>query len=1014
MGLADSCTVNSEQDCFHSGHGDLPQDSEKNPVEFEDVPSRGEVRKSNLLTCNDGSPDCVTNIPKRRSTRRAKKVGLEPDRIVDKRQKKSVEKVAEWLLKISPSSDAQTQDKNRLLPVFCESDSERQNVCSSFSTEVNVKIPEKDKVRPSAEVPGRGLEEQVFGAVYKRERRSSKIKVTRGFSPEREIVADPDPLNSEEEEEEEIKTSVLKRKRDCMLNPADLMKRSKFDDKGERVVNDRKQNEEPKESFICNIENKVDSIAELNVDAPLECGEEQEKSVGISVEETCYEKVKNMEESPVFEVPLKRPGRRTKPKMQEVWQDLDCDFREKENCGNKPSRKRQINRNNCESSKDGHLEEGKNAKSTKTLTLVSATENENVAVIKQASKPKLVEAEINIENYPSSSEPQSPDARQTRRSLRLQAFTAVAQSTRRRKLSTQGLSKPAEGSKEMNPSQSTCFNQPELSDADANKDNVDAGEGNANAGQHQSGKNGCVCENAFEEIEIMRSNEETAAFTFVPEGDVPEQNSLISVVQDTAESDRQKIQCSSMAVRSQSPVVAVVPESSLPEKPQESASTGVVSPSGVQPLTTGALISVGEHGCMEEGGDLNDSELDTELLMKTFKGTKRKSFYLGSPKPSHVESQRKGLDKEEETQLQDQMPVIVRNSDPRSVLENIPKNSDLPSNHYEPESSEKPCKRTQSSFGNADAASVSLLQAKSSPLATKSQEDASLRNSADNASSGLSPNRVASSQDRGISGSPNSCQLLFASATQEQPHICHSKILRNEPSPKSGIPQSRFVQSETQENCLRQRSSPDINKGPAGVPNCEVHTNEFESSITPDGLLREVTRPDVSHITEPVARHSSDKMERKDLEIHSQPCARKKRKAQRLESSESELSAEDEDLPSIAQIFKSHCSPLPSGCKKGHSNQDDHHLQEAKPELQSSSQDICPPSEPAPGEQLSQTSQCGSPSQKEQYTENVKASMVESAVQPQTDCRDEWITSSQGSVDLFGTPEESKLYKVSL
>ncbi|XP_017560037.2 breast cancer type 1 susceptibility protein homolog isoform X1 [Pygocentrus nattereri] len=1025
MDLPASCPVSSEQDCSDSGVGDLPQVFEKKPGELEDVPSTLEVRQNNSLTRNDGSEDAETNVSQKRSSRRAKRIGLEPNRIVDKRQKKSVEKVAEWLLKISPSSDTQAKDNSEDLPTSNSCDSDRESICSSSSTVVNVKVDDQDDASPPRDVPGRGLEEQVFGAVYKRMRKGAKSKVNRSFSAERHIVTDPDHINLVVEEGG-IKRNIPKRKRSCALTPADFIKKSS-DDKGERLVCD--QTEDPKESVVPNVEeNKQDHIDESNTDGPLKCVEEHEKLVDNCLDEKRDDNAENIEASPVFEVPLKRPGRRSKIKMQDAWKDLGCELKKDSICDDKTGRKRRISRNNCESTKDGHLEESKIAKCAKSLTLVSTAGDEDVSLMKQLkSKPNLVEAEINIESYPSTAEPQSPDARKTRRSLRLQAFVAEVQGARKRRRSTQTPLKPAHGS-ENNPSQSTCSNQPKADNTNVNEDNANVNQGNASAGQVQSEqtetsvrKNGCVCTSSFEKIETMETVEEAATFTCIPEANVPDQSSLVSVVPDTADQGGQNVPCSSVAVSSPGPLVADAPDSTLPLKRQDSPSTGVVAPSVVQTLTDGVLMSAGENGSMNVEGDANDSELDTELLMKSFKGTKRKSFLLGSPEPLHAETQQDALEKivEEEKQLLTEIPVISQDRDIRAGLANVCE-SEQPLNPCVLAFYEKQPQRSPSSFGNTGVASISILQAKSPALAKENQENAFLKSTTNSPSSGLSPNKVArSSQDSRLS--TNSCQLFFVGTTQDVVQICSSRGLGNQQSSKLTIhpPRTSDVQKETQgihwqtKVSLDPIKSLDIPVG--GLPNSGVHSNNFESSITPDGLLPEGAGSHALQIIEPLTSQSLDKVKEMEAEILSQPCVQKKRKAQRLESSESDLSAEEDDLPTMAQIFKSHCSPSPSGQEEPLSdlaNQDGHQLQEPNPGLQSPSQHSRPHSEPAPGTQSSQLSQCVSPSQNREHLENVNATTVAAAVQdvnlPEPPCREEWITSSQGSVDLFGTPEESE------
>ncbi|XP_072523321.1 uncharacterized protein [Salminus brasiliensis] len=1000
MGLPDSCPVSSEQDCFDSGLGDLLQDPGNKPGELEDVPSGTEDRLSNSLPCNDGSPEGEADGHQKQPIRRSKRVGLEPDRIVDKRKKKSVEKVAEWLLKISPSSDTQGRDHSGALPDSDDGDSERDSVCSSSPTELNVKAGDTDDGGPpkEKEVPSRGLEEKVFGAVYKRDRRSVKAKVNRDVSPEREIVTEPDAFNLVEEEEEEvIKRNVSKRKRSRVLTPADFIKKSSSDDGEMEVVCDRKEVEDSEESHVRAVveENELDVNVELNTDGQIKRLEERDgfDTVAEEVDETLDDAVENMEESPVFEVPLKRPQRRLKSKMQDIWQDVNLDLKEKENIrDNRTTRKRRILKNDSERTRASHLEECR-----KSLTLVDAARNEDVDLMEQLKmNHKVVEAEINIESYPSTAEPRSPEARRTRRSLRLQAFTAEIQGMQKRRRSSKGARKAANAN-EKNPlddqSPSNGMDQPQVDNTDANgvdTAEADPGQGNAVTHQLHSGqteefvrKNGCVCNSDLGNIEAVQTNDEAAPVTCLSEGRVLERSSVVTVIPDTVDKD-------SVAVGSASPLQAVALDSSLPEKRQESPSAGVVAPSVVQTLTDGPC----ESGCEEEEDEHNESELDTEVLMKSFKAVKRKSFHLGSPKPSPAKGQQGALNKTreegEQQQQESQIPTVCKDTESTSDLGKVCHSGLLQS----PNPCKLPVYEKQSQRSLSTVASVSLLQAN-----PESQKEAFLKNSGNSTSTGLSPNKVArSSQDSKLptnSDSANSCQLLFSSAPQEEPQICSSSVHRPELSPKSGTCQPRTAEMSI-DNTALQRSL-DSNKSPnipvAETPTFKVHSNNLESSITPDGLLPEAAAPHAHKFTEPTASQSFH-------ELPSQPCVPKRRRAQRLESSDSEISIEDDSLPSLAHIFKSHRSPSPSG-------------QEPLRKSEWSNQEHGQPlSEPAAEAHSSQLSQCVGPSQSQECLENADATADGMDLQgrslPQPPCGDDWVTSSQGSVDLFGTPEESE------
>ncbi|XP_022525125.2 breast cancer type 1 susceptibility protein homolog isoform X2 [Astyanax mexicanus] len=1044
MGLVDSCTVNSEQDCFDSGLGGPVNKAD----ELQDVPSRIEDRQSNSPIPDSSGSDGKTDLHKRRSSRRPKRVGLEPDRIADKRQKKSVEKVAEWLLKISPSSDTQTRYRSRDPSVPADSDSEKESVCSSSPTEAYPKDGDEDDVNPPKEVRGRCLEEKVFGAVYKRERKGGKTKVNRPVSPEKETVANPVPFNLVQEEEMMTRHG-LKRKRSCRLTPADFIKKSSSDGREAEV-------KEPVDSVTHNAveENKQ---VELNTEEQIEILGECDKIAELSADAKCDNTVKNMEESPAIEVPLKRSGRRSKSKMQDIWQNVDLDLKEKENiCDNRTSRKRRSNRSSCELTKDGHLDESKNAKCTKSLTLVDAAAN-NVDVMEQLkNKPKIVEAEINIESYPSSADPRSPDARKTRRSLRLQAFTTEIQGTLKQRRTTKPSSGPETHPLD-NPSHFNCLDQPNVDKVNANEENVDADQGIGSTQQSRSGKtdllimkNGCVFNSSLGTIEAVRTNEETAISPCVSEGQGPEQNSVLSIIPDTVAQDGPSLPCSSVAASSAFPLQAVTLDSSLPEKSQTSPSAGFVAPSVVQTLRDAHC----ERGGIEVEGETNDSELDTELLMKSFKASKRKSFHLGSPKPSPKTVQERLLTRtDEEQKLQYQIPTTCKDDELTSDLATICHN-DLPpsSNASKLPLCEESSQRSQSSFGNAAVAS--LIQANAS-VATGDQKEAFLKNSGNSTCSGLSPNRVArSSQDSKLptnSDSAASYQGFFPKVTSEESSICSSsEVQKNElqKSPKLGTCQPRIAEmsNKVEGSDVQTKHSSDSNKSPniaaAGSPNLGAHSNQFESSITPDGLIPKGPVPYECQVTEPASNHSLNE----ENDAGSQPCVPRKRRAQRLKSSESELSVEDDSLPTLAHIFKSHRLPSHSGQEPnqtseiseldnqepdpgyqspadqepdpGYQSPADQEPdpgyqspadQEPDPGYQSPADQEPDPGFQSPADQANKSNEATpeAQSQNQECPENANATADDYHL-PQPSCREEWVTSSQGSVDLFGTPEESE------
>ncbi|XP_058261437.1 breast cancer type 1 susceptibility protein homolog [Hemibagrus wyckioides] len=922
MCLGDSCPATSQQDHLDSSLGDLPQKSKTNLAVAENVPLRTEA--SDSPTQQEVAPD-----EGKHSRRRSKRLCLDPDRIMDKREKKSVQKVSEWLLKISPASDAQAEGSPEGdFPMYTDSDAEKESTASAASTEINDSANDKADASLIREVPCRGLEEQVFGAVYKRECRVAKSRVTKSFFPAREITPVICYGNLPEKDE---KIETPKRRSSRKLTPADFIRKASNEDKedGSNKEEVNKGSKQEKSS------------------KPLRSSGEQEKVVQSGPNENA-----ELTESPAFEVPLKKPGQRSK--MQVVWQDVDRDLTEKaNNTDNKKrdrTRKRPITRSSRDTTKDDDLEKGKNARYAKSLALVSAGPEIVELSEKVPSNPKLIEAEVNIESYPSSTELKSPDARKTRRSLRLQEFTAEVQGLPRRKRSKRALPKPADGP-ENNPSAN--LDEPNAKTAHVGTSQINASQ--SEKPECSMRRNGCVCNDDFENIEIMQSSEDAAAPKCVSEATIAEENSVFSVVPDSVDQDKDILPYSTKAANLTSPLAALVPET-LPQKHQDSPSTKTQTPAV-------------EHRDTEQEDDTNDSELDTEQLMKTFKGTKRKSFYLGSPRTSHSRTQDKSLtqiseeDKQESVD-QTEIPGISPNSD-----QVLPSNSSEVAPHV-----------TTSQTSQSCVASVGLLQVKSPALPTDTQKHNSSRTSG--ASDHPESQDAQDSRPLFKADLANSVLLFSTSMTQEEPQISHNKDSTK--SPKSSEIQGRKISSI-----------------PLGtITSSETQCNNFESSVTPDGLV-----PNGPEAPELATTQNVDKLD--EGEFLSQPCLQRKRKAQKLESSDSESSVESDELPPLAQIFKSQ-HPSPPSAKDSVENSLNQEVKEQspKPGEEPASQDSHSCSEPEP--QSSSSSQCVAPYQNPQSVQDVNSNDVCDGGIPDPACRDEWITSSQGSVDLFGTPRETE------
>uniref|UniRef100_A0A3B5L7E7 BRCT domain-containing protein n=1 Tax=Xiphophorus couchianus TaxID=32473 RepID=A0A3B5L7E7_9TELE len=140
MGLEDSASVTAENEGLDSGLGDVPPTSDK--------------KMSDNL-----EPE--TNV--RKSSRKKQKNDLEHNKILEQKKKKSLEKVAEWLLKVPAEEELELEK-----PLHSEDDSDS----SSSSLILDVE-PQNVELNPKRKHRGKAIEEQVFGVIYKR--RGSKV-----------------------------------------------------------------------------------------------------------------------------------------------------------------------------------------------------------------------------------------------------------------------------------------------------------------------------------------------------------------------------------------------------------------------------------------------------------------------------------------------------------------------------------------------------------------------------------------------------------------------------------------------------------------------------------------------------------------------------------------------------------------------------------------------------------------------------------------------------------------------
>ncbi|XP_051958355.1 breast cancer type 1 susceptibility protein homolog isoform X2 [Xyrauchen texanus] len=988
MDLENSCPSNSEEK--EADMSKLPQNGSEHCISTlerkKEAPGRAEQvvyrrkTRSHAVKSHESESQDAKNPYLRHSNRTSNKSDSKQEGPVDHKQKMSVDKVSEWLLNTSPTINLETKEnssvRNKNIPGVY-SDSDNESICSSVTSVNNQPACLELVVRPALEGSRQRLEEQVFGAIYKRGRKTSKDKHNKRFSPEKSTAPHTSCF---EEVESNLKMSGDLTPANVLRNEEETAGSYQMDveepeeltntELGDKTVKDVKLNSCKAGQLVIN------SQAE-NKDGIIECLEEEHEN-------------RNVENSPVFEIPLTRPRRKLVSKMEDAFEGLN-------NNGNKNDKQVCKRKNRCENLKD-YPAQSKNAR--KSLTLVNAGTEIAVVAENSARNAKMVETEVHIETFPSSEEPQTPDKRLTRRSLRLQLFTEQVQGTCRKKKPKQV---PKDSSLISENILAKTSNLDNTECLDTNVTRADTEEANVSSTPKSKkselvvGKNGCVYNSDLSVIEKLQSS----SGSFVQSGQPSEEKSYITAVPNTIVQDEQSVSMVSYI----SPSVAVIP---LLEN-HNLDSSNVVSLRGNTLASSAALCAAQSKGIeIDKEHDASDSEQDTEQLMRTFKTTKRKSFYLHSPKATlpvkAANSLRNGPNNTDSTDKPNKISMngAKERSDTPSALKDSFVNDDVStSNHVEPLPPEA---LPQKSSDNANSTCVIKSPGKTTAY-IECQEQTSIQNSA--ISESLC--RVSNSQNSRLPehSEPMDSALLFPvlNATEDEPQKQSCKASEEKQSPKiaSCDPWTQEHSKENQGHIAQSDVASfriqDLCHSSGNMPNSCRHS--LDSSITPDGLIAGET-------IRPVVSESLQKVEESSVESVSLPnIKRKKRRAQRLDSSDSELSNDEGSLPSMSQIFK--CHPLDPNSSKGSlprsadSNQDgtqvndqransgpgsssQHSHSMNRPESGSGYQDACPP----------------------QRQMNVTGSLVTI----QDDCtpvlpnKDDCLPSSQGSVDLFGTPEE--------
>lgn len=793
MGLEDTSPLTTENEGLDSGLGEAPPTSDKKvhsptdtvEAEISEVVEKTSVDKTRARLQASVIPGGTKQEPLRKSSRKKGKRDLDPDKILDQKQKKSLEKVAEWLMNVPTEGTLELEQLNE--------DADDSDSCSSSST-TDCRQHSSD-VNPTRENRAKALEDQVFGAVYRR-RGNRAI-----FSPHNAKETAPEAGHTAE---------VVVKPTLNESNASDMEEEQQVLEEEKEISSDIHE-DEPNEVME---ENYGDKYGEELTDLPENAKNENKDEVPCPVS------------APEQQQPKRESRKRTSTTLQEV----DSDFMEqaKATSGNTEQKKTDRRRS----------KNIRSARVTKPLLLV-AVQNEESSL-----KPTLrsEEVQVHIENYPSSEDQEVPVTRSMRRSRRLKVFTEEVQGGRRKvnpkaKIPEKdnGVAKQSENAERgtvEDTASPKCKNQ-----------------------TNRPERNGCIYNQDLGVVENMECGEGATCLT----------------------PDHFKSEALSEAAAAC--LGPVVPSSKSPTE------AGVVEPTlfGNNPTKRSSSSNRLETSACSSHftGIENDSEQDTEQLVKSFRTTKRKSFHLGGGPPMkrscipHQENDPRAAAKEE-----NQSVCSGAESAIKQIGTKIP---DI-TNHK--------------AVGDSENLSCSdIIPPSNSPgLAKKAAdetdqvvvEDCVLRS---NDSSPLAPNQRSKRETESpcFSSVPKVGDSGLCFSAVEHDELCVVSEQEN--------PTHRTTREEIPNSMSAHTSS-----GKHSANEAEPILNA-ESSLTPDGLG--IPLGQTVHEAKSSGRCSGA------LSSHSsiRRTRRKRTRAQRLESSSDSSNCTGEELPTLTEIFTKSAPP---------------------------------------------------------------------------------------------------------
>ncbi|KAK7919557.1 hypothetical protein WMY93_010841 [Mugilogobius chulae] len=409
MGLEDSSPLTTENEGLDSGLGGRPAVSEKKQSITSDIlklmstedqgteNAQTTLRTRVLIKSSDLPPLILEEengekdeeekehddkLPSKKLLRKKHKKASEPDKILKQRQKKSVEKVREWLMNVPNEEDIELDKTGQDLD---DSDS------FSSSSTIDLKEQNYEDFLDEKDEPIKALEDQIFGAVYKR----GKKRNGKEISPPPDILT---RLNSN--------------------NSIDLLE--------DGALNNSEKEPEPinlvddnSEFFKETTQMDTEILNESNGDKQLQ----QEMNELLDVNSECKEK----EASHLPKTGTCKMTRHSRKKMLTAMEQVDNDLREqaKTEPENNEQKKTDKRKGRQKSTKT------KSVRVVKPLDLIEAQNGESAPIEEPKSKLESNQVQVHIENYPSSEE-QETVVKSTRRSKRLQNFVEEIRVSKRK------------------------------------------------------------------------------------------------------------------------------------------------------------------------------------------------------------------------------------------------------------------------------------------------------------------------------------------------------------------------------------------------------------------------------------------------------------------------------------------------------------------------------------------------------------------------------------------------------